>query len=258
MTSPFSPPLVDIAYDVRTDTPPGKDPDRFSKTLRRYHWLLWNKPLPNGDFLFAPGATDRELRYTLGDSEFSLAPDCMHNTFRHWKRLLPITQLVPETDADVNDRMSFTIGNSIIFPGHRIDGNSTINGARGLHHQIRDRFDLTLECIRRHYLHEPHPLERTLGAYQSFFQRFVSFRGYVCFFLLDDLVDTNDQVRFLLPWSGFDEPPVPTSVEGYKSYYLGLLTVISARNARIASQQQSLQREEPDRSERQPPAVDIR
>ncbi|WP_113903400.1 DUF6994 family protein [Brevibacterium celere] len=35
---------------------------------------------------------------------------------------------------------------------------STINGARGLHPRIVDRFDLTLECIRRHYRGEPSPL----------------------------------------------------------------------------------------------------
>jgi hypothetical protein len=40
--------MIDITFDFRSDTPPGKDPDTFSPTLRRYHQLLWSKPLPGG------------------------------------------------------------------------------------------------------------------------------------------------------------------------------------------------------------------
>ena len=39
---------IDITFDFRSDTPPGKDPDALSPTLRRYHKLLWSKPLPSG------------------------------------------------------------------------------------------------------------------------------------------------------------------------------------------------------------------
>ena len=39
---------IDITFDFRSDTPPGKDPDARSPTLRRYHQLLWSKPLPSG------------------------------------------------------------------------------------------------------------------------------------------------------------------------------------------------------------------
>ena len=37
-----------ITFDFRSDTPPGRDPDALSPTLRRYHQLLWSKPLPSG------------------------------------------------------------------------------------------------------------------------------------------------------------------------------------------------------------------
>lgn len=40
--------MIDITFDVYSDTPPGGDPDQMSATLRRYHALLWSKPLPNG------------------------------------------------------------------------------------------------------------------------------------------------------------------------------------------------------------------
>ena len=38
----------------------------------------------------------------------------------------------------------------------------TINVARGCHHQINGRFDLTVECIRRYYVDEPSPLSTCL------------------------------------------------------------------------------------------------
>ena len=41
---------LNISYDVRTDSG-GKDPDFASSTLKKYHQLLWSKPLPNGQFL---------------------------------------------------------------------------------------------------------------------------------------------------------------------------------------------------------------
>ena len=46
----------------------------------------------------------------------------------------------------------------------------TINGARGVNHKIQDRFDLTLECIRRFYLNEFSPLKDTLNRYKTFFK----------------------------------------------------------------------------------------
>ena len=40
--------IIDIEFDVYTDTPKGRDPDTNSPTLRKYHQILWSKPLPNG------------------------------------------------------------------------------------------------------------------------------------------------------------------------------------------------------------------
>ena len=220
---------------MRDDTPSGKDPDRYSATLRRYHRILWGKPLPSGERLFSAGTTDFDLKYSAGGAEWALAPDAMHNSFRHWKRLRTLTDMVPETKDPTNDHLSNTIGNSIIFPSHRVNGGATINGARGLHHRIRDRFDLSLECIRRQYRGEANPLAETLATYWSFFEKFGSFPGYVRFFLLDDLIDEREEVKFFLPFTGFAQP-VPTGVEEYRVYYSGILSAIAARNARIAAQ----------------------
>ena len=84
--------------------------------------------------------------------------------------------------------------------GNRIDRKWTINQARGCLRRISDRLDLTLECIRRHYLglDDPSRLGETLKLYSDFFALFESFRGYVDFFLLQDLVTDDYSARDVL------------------------------------------------------------
>ncbi len=84
----------------------------------------------------------------------------------------------------------------------------TINGSRGLNRSIKDRFDLTLECIRRFYINKESPLTETFQRYASFFNLFHDFGGYVDFFLLQDLVDDGYSVKFFLPFESFNQPPL--------------------------------------------------
>jgi hypothetical protein len=50
-------PEIDTTFDFRTDAG-GGDPDRYSPTLRRYHRLLWSKPLPGGEPFDLSDTTD--------------------------------------------------------------------------------------------------------------------------------------------------------------------------------------------------------
>ncbi|HQQ32724.1 MAG TPA: hypothetical protein PLR90_02305 [Methylophilus sp.] len=110
----------------------------------------------------------------------------------------------------------------------------TINGARGLNPQIKDRFDLTLECIRRHYRNESSPLGDTLQRYAEFFGLFTSFRGYVEFFLLQDLVNSDfSKVNFFLPFDDFKTSPLPSNKEMYLEYRNRNIEFIEARNRQI-------------------------
>lgn len=115
----------------------------------------------------------------------------------------------------------------------------TINKARGMHPRIADRFDLTLECIRRHYQDEESPLASTLSEYAGFFELFNDFSGYVDFWLLQDLVG-DDQIRFWLPFDDFQTRAVPQDVESYLRYSQGREDFITARNARIDDYSQKL------------------
>lgn len=108
----------------------------------------------------------------------------------------------------------------------------TINQARGMHAGIADRFDLTLECMRRHYLGEDSLLADTLLNYEDFFALFEDFAGYVDFRLLGDLI-ADGQVRFWMPFDDFESPAVPQDVESYLTYRKGREDFITARNLRI-------------------------
>lgn len=66
----------------------------------------------------------------------------------------------------------YTIGGMIIFPQRRF----SLNCARGCHQRIRDRWDLTLECIRRYYQGEESPLYKSLLKDKDFFDLFVDFK----------------------------------------------------------------------------------
>lgn len=43
-----------------------------------------------------------------------------------------------------------SIAGRALFPGNMIDGQQTINQQRGRNAKVADRFDLTIECIRRY------------------------------------------------------------------------------------------------------------
>ena len=231
---------IDITFDFYSDTPKGQDPDRHSPTLRRYHKALWSKPLPDG-FLFElsdkkPGAY---LHHCSSKGEFFLSSDAIGHTYRHVKAMEPIVSQIPVVEMDAFYRLCSTIGAYIIFPSRQVQGGMTINAARGFNRQIRDRFDLTLECIRRHYMGVDSPLADVLRRYASFFELFADFKGYVDFFLLQDLVDERGNIKFFLACEDFGRSPLPQEVCEYRRYMERLSAFVRARNQRILQAVQS-------------------
>jgi uncharacterized protein DUF6994 len=101
-----------------------------------------------------------------------------------FRRLPLVNDQIPEVEREEFMRRGYTIGGMMVFPSQRVGGKMAINSARGFHPRIKDRFDLTVECIRRHYLEEPSPLGDALARYADFFGAFGDFAGYVGFFHL--------------------------------------------------------------------------
>jgi hypothetical protein len=226
---------IDVGFDFRSDTPPGKDPDKYSPTLRRYHRQLWSKPLPDGAvFELADSTPGVYLHHRSELGEFWLASDAVIPSFVKERRIAQIFDELPVAEVGAFRAAGYTIGGMMIFPGNQIDRKMTINSQRGCHPRIKDRFDLTVECIRRYYRREHSPLFETLDRYAEFFALFGDFRGYVEFFLLQDLV-TEDcaAVRFFTPFEEFVSWPVPATTEGYRAYMRHAHAFIQARNERI-------------------------
>ena len=226
--------MIDITFDFRSDTPPEADPDSASPTLRRYHQLLWSKPLPSGEPFELDVTTPYVYLHHRSElGEFSLSSDAVVPSFR-W--LTHIINQVPEADLEEFIYIGYTIGGMMVFPGNRLDGKMTINGARGFHPSIRNRFDLTVECIRRHFLGKPNPLGDALGRYADFFGQFGDFAGHVYFFQLQDLVhEITSAVKFFMPFEDFTESPLPGTSDAYVGCRQRAIEFIESRNRRIAA-----------------------
>ena len=249
--------LIDINFDMFSDTPSGKDPDELSKTLNSYHQMLWSKNLPNGKMMLLQKGREggrlivkaKEITKQhpeINPNHFVFSSDALGLTFKNWrKKIDEIDQVFQNLEAgehEKNFKKCCTIGAYTIFPGKRIDG-ITINAARGgfgTNTQICDRIDLTLECIRLFYLSKPSiskqtcPLLDTLTRYKPFFDLFGTFKGYVEFFLFQDLAtDDFSEVRFLHPFQGFKDQEYPKNINEYRLYMNKMLEFIDLRNKRI-------------------------
>ena len=229
---------IDITFDVYSDTPAGRDPDTYSLTLRSYHKCLWDKSLPNGVRFLLNDKTPKLLHHESEMGEFFLSSDAIGHTYGAGPHVyLSMSKIVDKVPLVVKKRffeLCCTIGAFIMFPSKRIEGGQTINMARGTYHKVKDRFDLTLECIRRYYKNEDNPLSETLKRYSKFFNLFESFQGYVDFFLLQDLVASDySKIKFWLPFKSFESKPLPTSADEYIYYSKNVTDFVIARNQRI-------------------------
>ena len=225
---------IDINFDVYSDTPEGKDPDSFSPTLRKYHKILWSKSLPNNKEFHLNLDTPKLLHHESALGEFFLSSDSIGHTYTRVKKMSHIIDELSNEEINSFFSTCSTIGAYIIFPAKRINNKMTINGARGVNHKIQDRFDLTLECIRRFYLNEKSPLTDALERNANFFELFSDFKGYTDYFLLQDLVERDYMtIKFWGIFDNFETAPLPANKEEYLSYMNKLVSFVKARNQRI-------------------------
>lgn len=218
---------INIHFDVRTNSN-SKDPDSASKTLKAYHQLLWSKPLPNGQMMQLE--IDKScLRW--GNIWFGC--DSITASFSHERFPLRkyVEEHIPNFAQFKEDYLhkTYTIGGSIIFPMHKW----SMNQARGCNVKVCDRWDLTLECIRRFYAGEPTPLDKAFERDREFFRLFVDFKGYVDFFFLQDCVDEDYNVKFWLNTPRFVSMPMPKTLDEYHQWIDSQLDFVKNRGKRI-------------------------
>lgn len=216
----------------------GKDPDGYDPVLRDFHLVLWSKCLPNGGVFYL--TTDESRPYRLHhDSKlgkFVLSSDSIIHTYSRVKNgpMPGIVDQIPREGVAAFFDLACSIGGYIVFPANMVNGKKTINQCRSTHGAIRDRFDLTLECIRRWYSGEKSPMSDCLDRHADFFGLFDNFKGYVDYFLLQDLVRENGRVRFWLHFEDFGvTDPLPQDKEEYMEYMRNASDFVVARNRRI-------------------------
>lgn len=239
---------IDVTFDFTSDSPSywdnfwenknglglgNSDPDSESKTLQAYHKLLYSRKLPNGEYMDLEAGSDQYNYLTWKD--FRFGSDSITVSYRYYdyiEILEKIKSSLPDYKSFMEDflRKSYTIGGNIIFPKRR----NSINQKRGFDTKIRDRWDLTLECIRRYYNEEDSPLTKTLERDKSFFDLFIDFNGYVDFFFLQDCVTEDySKVELFIETLCFKESPFPKTVEEYFCLIENQLNFVSKRNTRI-------------------------
>lgn len=248
---------IDVTFDFTTDTPlywvnfwennnglgaGSSDPDSVSKTLQNYQKSLYSRVLPIGETM--------NLKIGLGSdyltwNGFRFGSDSITTGFRYNKYNWMIEN-VKKTKSDYREymedyiRKTYTIGGNIIFPKRK----DSINQRRGCDPRIRDRWDLTLECIRRFFYQEENPLSETLEKDKNFFELFIDFKGYVDFFFLQDCVtDDYSKVLFWTDINVFRENPLPRTVQEYLDFIEHQKDFVNRRNERIRKFVQTLKDE---------------
>lgn len=127
---------IDANFDFSTDAR-GGDPDSTSPTLRRYHKMLWSKPLPGGMLFELHDDMRGVYLYHASElGEFSLGSDAITHSYKNQKRNNWLVCQIPD-EVDELFRTGLTIGTYIICPNRRIDGKHTINQARGVNRPHR-------------------------------------------------------------------------------------------------------------------------
>ena len=234
----------DMSFDFTSDTPGywdrfwenrnglgvgSADPDMSSPMLKEYHKRAWCKELPNGQLFELEDDPCGYLRW----NGMRFGSDSITTGFRYERN----RTLLEQVEAGMDDyrrfvedyiHSTYTMGGMIVFPRHR----NSINQTRGVNRFICDRWDLTLECIRRYYSGEESPLSRCLEQDKGFFDLFVDFKGYVDFFCLEDCVSKDrSKVELWLDTELFIRDPLPRTVDGYISWIKSQIAFVDNRAA---------------------------
>ena len=201
------------------------------------------KKLPNNDIMkLEEGYGANYLHW----KDFRFGSDSIINMYIHHKNdymhnlLKEVKKEIIDYDSFVEEylRKGYTIGGEIIFPKK---GGFSINSKRGINKQIKDRFDLTIECIRRYYNNEYSPLTETFNMNKDFFDLFEDFKGYIDYFLLQDIVSEDySKVKFFIEFDNFNRNPYPLDVKEWFELYNKQMEFLSKRNKRILQYIQSI------------------
>ena len=178
------------------------DPDACSERLYEFHGVLWEKQRKQTEFLNLniPQIVicQKSIWFKLNNKNIALGSDSIMNIYWHRTsgNMPEIMKKISQTKSNYKEfikeylKKANTIGGFVLFTRH----NNSINQQRGKR-PIDDRFDLTLECIRRAYQYrdfyreDNNPLFGLSEEDKKFFRMFGSFENYAKFFCLNKSYD---------------------------------------------------------------------
>ena len=253
-------------------------------------WTKQQANMPEFDFPNKVNLCEKSIWYEINGTNTTLASDSVMSIYWHWagkiypyKKMQDIIKSVSTNIVNTDEykeicseieenfsakakqrckqenntfkkfigcylQKSNTVGGFVLFPRH----TSSINSSRGCCSKIRDRFDLTLECIRRAYQYrdfyktDNNPLFGITEEDKSFFKIFGSFEGYAKFFCLDKswvkdgkvlnlLYDKRNGNRFsqtLDNWD-FNQEPLPQDDDEWWVFYRNIMSRLKERNKQM-------------------------
>ena len=98
-------PFINTPFDFGIDSA-GRDPDKYSPTLRRYHRLLWSKPLPGGE-MFALEDGGGCLLHHSDLGYFPVSSDSVTPTFTKHKRMAHLVDQFRDEDNETFVTLTF-------------------------------------------------------------------------------------------------------------------------------------------------------
>lgn len=266
------------------------DPDYECRRLYEFHGRLWKKQRTNNipDVFIC----DKSIWLKLNGNNITLKSDSFISIGWHYVKLQTVINKAKNKikeeyiDKEINNidqelkkkrkcksdfslwknfvwlylQKANTIGGFVVFPRQR----SSINGQRGLNPHINDRFDLTLECIRRYYeKREQSEKDYNFNPLYNIFNKginidffddiFGSFKKYIDFFLLNSWVKEDEEhhyhVKNLLHTSknkdkernmqildnwDFNQKPLPQDEDEWWTFYRNIMKRLDVRNQQIA------------------------
>ena len=210
--------------------------DLHSHTLRIYHQFLWSRPLPDGSHLELDASRSRTTDYLVTQDGLVLASDSLINSMTTWPHMTEVLAHIPEEEQEAFRRRASSVAATGLWPKRRGPSGQSINQARGMNRKIADRLDLTIECIRRYYAGQESPLAPVLEDAARFFGLWPGWDAWVRWWLLDDLVDAEGQIRWFLPFTEFGkEQPWPSTPRSWRVYRDRCVDFIDQRAERMTS-----------------------
>ena len=94
--------MIDIKAKMYTDSA-NKDPDTYSNLLHKYHFLLWNKQLPNGNNfnLVESSAAPYYFKSDVLSNKFIFSSDSIIHTYSRRESMQKIVSNFPS--EKIND-----------------------------------------------------------------------------------------------------------------------------------------------------------